>query len=106
MKHRQRSSTRLILLGLTALAGLIPLPATAQTFTTRILAHVPRAVTNLSLNDNGWAVWTTGLGNDSQAYLWGGSGVVTLGFAGRNNRDAHINKNDWVVWSAGRINAL
>jgi hypothetical protein len=103
MKHKRRSSTGFILLTLAALTGLIPLPAAAQTFTTRILAHVPRNVTSVSLNDNGWATWTTGLGNDSQTYLWGGSGVVTLGFAGRNNRDGRINNNDWVVWVANKI---
>lgn len=66
------------------------------------LAHVPTAVSKLSLNDNGWAVWTTGRGNDSQVYVWDGKTVREIGFAGRNNRDGVINLKNWVAWSADR----
>src|SRR5689334_20709905 len=61
MKDRRRGSGGWMLTGLAILLGIFPLSVSAQTFTTRIIAHVPRNINSLSLNDNGWAVWTTGL---------------------------------------------
>lgn len=104
MHVQKRHTLRLFTAGLVALTALLASTSCAQTFTVRILAHVPRNVTSVSLNDNGWAVWTTGLGNSSQVFLWAGSEVIPLGFPNRNNRDARINNNDWVVWSAIKEN--
>ncbi len=70
--------------------------------TAQTLHHVPTMVTSLSLNDNGWGVWTSGRQDESQVFLWDGKNVRALGIPGRNNRDAKINLKNWVVWSANR----
>ncbi len=98
MKHQRR---RLITV-FAAIAGTTAFFGRALEMPTQTLDHVPTSVSRVSLNDNGWGVWTTGRQSDSQVFLWDGKKVRPLGLPGRNNRDAVINLNNWVVWSADR----
>jgi hypothetical protein len=93
-------SLSMMLLAVTTAASLWQVRATAQGLSQQVIWHSSTPITSISLNDNGWAVWSSGLGFNSQVYLYNGSTVTPLGTAGHDNKDARINNNDWVVWTA------
>lgn len=104
---RNRMAASVMLFAVVAIASLWHTPAQAQTtFVERVIGHADNLVTGFSLNDQGWAVWSTRTGTESQVYLWhdGLSDPITLGTPGTGAHDARINNNNWVVWNAADEN--
>lgn len=104
---RRRLAVSVMLIVVAAIASLWHAPAQAQTaFVERVIGHADNLVTGFSLNDQGWAVWSTRTGAESQVYLWhdGLSDPIAIGTPGTSAHDARINNNNWVVWNAADEN--